>query len=218
MKTEKQAAVLVLIPTSDRVEPETMKALKKQTYKNVEALVNKQPPAISTGWPLFNTYYNCTHNMNQMREKALKTEADFFLCLDSDIVLPPTAIQELVLQNKPVMGGWYRMVNDRWYVAGKFLASGVLVNWDQVQRDVVRASFVGHGCMLLQRRVLEALTFRHGCDQMALRGDGGPTPQPILLGACGAWGLDCMKAGFDVFMNGNVKCGHKDRKTGKIVK
>lgn len=218
MKTkEGQAKVLVVIPTADRVEAETTRALKKQTYKNFEVLVNKRPPAIKTGWRLFDTYFNCTANMNDAREQALKTDAEFFWFVDSDIVPPPTALAELVLQNKPVVGGWYRIINDRWYVAGKFLGLNVLMNWDNVQTDVVRAGFVGHGCMLVQRRVLETLRFRHGCDELAMRFDG-ESSGPISLGACGAWGVDCLKAGFEMFMQGNVHCGHKDRITGKIVK
>lgn len=224
-KTEKQAKVLVLIPTAGRVEKETTRSLDRQTYKNFETVVNVQPPVVTTGWKLFDTYFNCTHNMNQLRETALKSDADFFLCLDSDVVLPPTALEELVLQNKAVMGGWYRMVNSPYYTAGVFVAhggpgeSGILVNWTEVQRDVVRAHFVGHGCMLLQRKVLEAVSFRHGCDEMALRYNGPDRQaQPMAMGACGVWGLDCQRAGFELFMTSRVHCGHKDRTTGKIVK
>lgn len=209
--------ILVIIPTSDSVEKETTQALKKQTYKNFDVMVSKRPPAINTGFIVFDTYFNCTDNMNHARQQALKTNAEYFLHLDSDIVLPKTALQELVLQRKDIIGGWYRIINDTRYVAGKWVSDHVSVNFDAVQRDVIRVHFVGHGCMLVSRAVEKKIMFRHGCDEMSFR-DTGNGLVPQMLGACGVYGEDCRKAGFEMFMTGNVHCGHKNRKTGKIVK
>ncbi len=209
--------ILVIIPTNNRVEKETTQALKKQTYKNFDVMVSKRPSAINTGFSIFDLYFNCTENMNHVRQQALKTDAEYFLHLDSDIVPPKTALYELVLQRKSVIGGWYRIIGTERYVAGKWMSNGVSVNFDAVQRDVIRADFVGHGCMLVHREVEKKVMFRHGCNELCIR-DTGNGLVPQMLGACGVYGEDCRIAGFEMFMHGKVHCGHVDRKTGKIVK
>lgn len=210
--------ILIITPTADCVEPETIASVAAQDYppELVETMVNVQEGKSKTGVHVKDLYANCTANMNVLRKKALsKKNWEYVLTLDSDVVLPPHALTELAKQARPVVGGWYRMVNAPYFVAGRWVGDNLFVNYTHTQPGLVEVDMVGHGCMLLKREVLKKIKFEPGTEYICQRATDGAQ---ITLGACGVFGNRCAENGFRMFMCGNVLCGHKNRATGKIVK
>src|SRR3954466_2512570 len=98
--------VLVIVITADRVLPQCWEAIMKQDYPRFDLLVHvrkpkleeidgNQPEAIKA---IIKKYINCTDNREAARKIALASDAERFLFVDSDIVIPSGAIAEMVRQ------------------------------------------------------------------------------------------------------------------------
>jgi len=156
-------------------------------------------------------FHNIARNMNAARELALASGCSHFLFVDSDIILPPDALSSLRSHRKDIIGGWYRMLQAPHWVAGCWVAHNTLFHCAPTP-SVSRSDMVGHGCMLLSRRALEALSFEAGFDKTC-RSEVGD----CYLGPCAAFGNLAASKGFNLYMDGHVICGHIDRKSGMVV-
>src|SRR5438552_838686 len=99
--------VLVVIITERDVMTESMEAVLGQDYPNFDLMVHARRGRLkcederrAPGMRAATTkYLNCSDNRERARKMALASDADKFLFVDSDIVLPPGAISELAKQN-----------------------------------------------------------------------------------------------------------------------
>ena len=133
--------VLVIMTCDNEPMPESVSSVKEQDYDNFEFLLHKKQPN-----PTLSRCLNIVEVRNEVREIALTKDADYFLWVDSDIVLPKHAISKFMLnilvthstitvvadgktipagtpiKKKHIIGGWYKIKQtpERW-VAGRWL-------------------------------------------------------------------------------------------------
>jgi hypothetical protein len=148
-------------------------------------------------------------NRNTIREMALHSDAEHFLFVDSDTVLPSDALTRLISHGKDIVGGWYPLVHEsqRWAVAT--YEDGVFRNFSAPVPGLVPVDMVGLGCALVSRRVYEAVSFNPGLlpgDTVTLA-DGRHCP----MGICAKWGIEARAAGFELYADGAVVCQHLPR-------
>jgi len=155
----------------------------------------------------------------QMTKEFLKIEDATHLCfIDSDMVLPPGAIYTLYQHKLPMVGSLYfgrrkspfALVYEATEDGGTMSMSQEVLDWFeeyevpivlepavmQFQNSLMECDSMGFGCVLIERKVVEAIKV------------------PRYLGPNPATGEDvvfCRKAGeagFKVYCDLNVQCGH----------
>lgn len=201
--------VLIVIITKDKVESECMISCLAQDYPETWLMISIMKPHFpDIKDPIRSKYMNCSAHREEARIMALSSLADHFLFIDSDVVLPKDAVTEFLKQPFEVQGGWYKILSsDRW-VAGKWIADNVAYNFKIPDQSIIKADFIGMGCAFFSREVLTKIKFEHGLDWKALDENGNE----IMLGECGIAGNRIFEAGYQSYMNGNVICGHLERK------
>lgn len=191
-----------------------LKSAISQDYKNFTVMIHLKKPIVDQSMDHKMVYFNCTDNMNEARKIALNSDAEKFLFVDSDILLPPGAISELVKQNKDIIGGWYQLkdvegnLTNVWS-CGSWGGDNLFVHRMAVGPSVIKVDMVGHGCMMVSKKVLKQIPFRHGLDMtcnFAVMGN-----KKGQLGACAVFGNDADEKGFALYMSGDVVCTHMER-------
>jgi cellulose synthase/poly-beta-1,6-N-acetylglucosamine synthase-like glycosyltransferase len=217
--------VLVVVITEDSVMPECERSIRGQDYPNFDILID-----VLKGESNINRIINIVNHRNTAREKALKTDADYFFLVDSDVVLPINAISSLMLQlqvpkvnhsfdrlklqfpnmpepkQKHIMGGWYRLMEkdgrEVWNCAN-WVANNVIASVEKPQNSVIRVDKIDLGCVMMSREVLEKVSFKHGFD-LEVNKNGRACE-------CLMFARDAQDAGYELFMNGDVVCEHIKR-------
>jgi hypothetical protein len=200
--------VMIVIITSDIVRTECLASVQAQTHPDTSWIIAGHRPTHRHDNPVIQKYLNCSENRNDARRMALASDANAFLFLDSDIVIPPDAVSHFVLQHekagKEVQGGWYKMIlADRW-VCGKWVADHIFVNAKSPEPSLTQTDIIGCGCLYVSRTVLKDIEFEHGTDTV-LKDE---LNNSLLLGECGAFGNRCYERNIPMFMNGHVICQH----------
>jgi len=143
---------------------------------------------------------------NIIRKFFLKGGYDYLLWIDSDIVLPPNAVEKLLSHEKELVTGVYagRLsventtqilpvlygLTDDPEFAGQYSMDAVLGD------DFFEIAAAGLGCCLVKRNVLEKVNIRYYKDTMA--------------GEDIAFFEDSRKAGFKAYADTSVKCRHME--------
>ena len=147
-------------------------------------------------------------NRNAMRNMALHSDADNFLLLDSDTVLPLDAVSRLISHNLDIVGGWYPFLNrpGMWVMAKR--VGNCYNNFNYPVPGLSEVDTIGLGCMLISRKVYQTIEFNAGLlpgDEIEVNG------LPGLRGISARWAHDAQKAGFKLFADGGVICKHLPR-------
>lgn len=124
---------------------------------------------------------NCARKATEARQMALDGGHDAILFADSDMILPPDALQRLWDTGAPIAYGLYvlRHARDgyRWSAAVSVEERSwqSVSDWPVLARDawgkVLPVAGMGFGCTLVRRPVWEAVPFRwfeHACTDWAL--------------------------------------------------
>lgn len=199
--------ILSVVITKDYVEKNCWDALLKQTYqKDLHSiLIHVQTPIFKSPYPIVEKYKNCSRNRETARQIALASDADFFFFVDSDVVVPPDALINLMRNEKEVVGGWYKIRNtENRYPAGKWVADNTYYSYQKVQPGLVKVDCLGMGCALFSRKILEQIKFESGTEWQAKMTDG----RPMILGECAMVGNRLAELNCDFYMDGNVVCDH----------
>jgi len=224
--------VIIATPSKNNVMTQCLESLRKQDYSNYEILINEVKP-INKYPDRRNVSFNSTNNHNLARKKALKSDADYFLFADDDMIFPENTISELVLQaeekrttipvlmpdgklipigtlvpKKHIIGGWYKMIDSPFYVTGKWIADNTFWNFTYVRSGLTQVDMVGLGCMLISREALKRLKFHTGIDKFCKVNNG----QRCYIGPCVQFGNDAIDKGYTLWMDGNIVCTHERRK------
>jgi hypothetical protein len=142
--------------------------IHEQTWQSIQGLVWNQPLDLlflRDDAPDSPHMTNLTGKMNRAREVFLHGDYDAMLVVESDMIVPPHALQRLSRVKADVAYGVYcsRRGTHRWlaYAALEEHGKGPVVTpvgWGKV----TESNGVGFGCTLIRRNVLEALTFHEG--------------------------------------------------------
>ena len=226
----KNSKAMMIVVTADKVHPRCEESLHNQDYDNYEVLINVKPAVEYSG----KNYYqqknlNIAANREEARQKALKTDAQYFLWGDSDIVYLGNTLSELILQmqekrstipvvfegksipagqpiaQKHLMAGWYK---NRWYkkdifVMGTCVEMDQLYLYEKVIPGVTGIDYFGLGCVCMTRELLEKVTMEPGIDTLITNQFG-----KFYLDEGGALSRQVYQLGYDCWANGNVVCEH----------
>jgi hypothetical protein len=218
--------VLVVLITKDYVEIGCLDSVIGQTYPNYSWMIHGMKPVFDDAHPILRCSKNCAHNREAARHLALASDADYFLFMDSDIVLPPEALERFIVQvhgaqravttppgmtvydnAKEIIGGWYKMRNSHRWVCGHWVDDNLFVHCQCPEPSLTRVDMVGLGCCLISRNALSDLCFEHGTDKEC-KDDTGRT---ILLEECAAFSNLAANKGYCLYMDGSVICQHLER-------
>lgn len=150
-------------------------------------------------------YQNIADKYNQGRDIALNGDYDAMLTVESDMIIPPLALERLTRIETDVAYGLYvsRHGHHNWLCATELtekyalFISEDLEYCNEVFGSVVESEGVGMGCTLIWRHVLERVPFRYDA-----RGKGNWRGQDYFFA------LDLDKALFEQKHDLGVVCGH----------
>lgn len=150
----------------------------------------------------------------------MQRNCDYLFSVDDDVILPQDAIIRLLEDDKDVAAGIYRLGQDQTVAAIRLPASGP--SWvDVYQKNLLApATYVSTGCMMIRRNVIEGMIEKYPELQYKRNVTGDlawALYQPFIHGVeylSEDWAF-CQRAidaGFQVWVDGGVKCGHMKKK------
>lgn len=147
-------------------------------------------------------YQNLTLKYNRARQMALDGGYDALMTVESDMILPPLALERMSRIDADVIYGLYvsRHGKRKWLAFDHIDASGYGASLSDVPEEAARSwglvrktAGVGMGCTFIRRPVLEALEFR--CPETKYANDW-------------YFSLDCTEHGFVQKHDLGIVCGH----------
>ncbi len=163
---------IIGIVTKDIVDKRVMQAAQAQ---GCEIMVNVLEPIKMHDDYEKNRYMNVVRNQNELRAKLLAIDADAFLWVENDVVLPPDALQKFLAADKSLAGGWYKMISGNNWVAGTLVEEGILHLFTSPKPTETPVDLMGLGCCFMKREVLEAVDFDAGVDSYMRTSTGAMT-------------------------------------------
>lgn len=158
---------------------------------------------------------NIISGRNLIRDYFLKSDYDYLFFVDSDILLPENAIENLLKCGADISTGVYlcnqQIGNERKILPAIYLpckddkTKTIIppVKW-LISEKIADIAVCGLGCCLIRRKVLEKIKFRKFTDS----DDSGEDV---------AFCVDARNKGFSIRVNTAVKCVHKVRLFGKFT-
>ena len=171
--------------------------------------------------------YNWQHGMpfdlgrNLAAKEFLNSDAEWLFFVDSDIIMPPRVLEMLLEHNMPIVGGLYwRRHPPTHPMAYKFKeGSGTQMDplqINQISPMLTEVDGIGAGCLLIHRRVFEAL--KNSVRKMIIPHEGYNTEvyeffkyaatEPPYLSEDLYFSLICRLANFKIYVDASVNCGH----------
>lgn len=163
------AKVLIFVPVFPHLPPDTLRSLQHQTYRGEADIF------LSLYDPLPSTSNNLGANLSykQMKAKQIMLDSDYthLLIVESDVIPPFDALENLMQIIYPVRCGWYRLNHGE--LAGRTSiiqhdSGGRAVclepEKDFVQGEIVSLDICILGCTLIDKWVLEGFNFDIGVD------------------------------------------------------
>lgn len=145
-------------------------------------------------------------NRNRIVQRFLKTDCDFLMMIDDDVV-PFFNIAEMVFYNKDIVGAptRRRKAERIEWVAYKKNPVGegyYSIDLDRVDpnADLIKVDAIGTGCILIKRAVLEKVK----CPFVDIFDDNGVRIRGMDLNFCDK----AIEAGFEVFVSPKRICEH----------
>jgi hypothetical protein len=147
---------LIVIITQNKIDQRCLDAANAQ---GCEVLTHVLAPINMHHELDKNKHLNCVRNRNAARLEALKTDAEAFLFIDRDIILPPGAANKFIASGHAVAGGWYKMHEGTNWVAAREMQKGILYFYQSPEKSDTRIDMMGMGCCFMKRNVLEEISF-----------------------------------------------------------
>ena len=149
---------------------------------------------------------------NDCREYAIKYGYQFMLHLETDVFPPLNVIEQLLVQDKKIIGGVYDRDNGKWRKAmlQKYIYSSPMninsINFEAtedvyfIDGTIKQVSSVGLGCVLIKLSVLKNISFRF------VEGEGNHPDS--------YFSEDCFKNGYKIYADTSVYCRHDNKSWG----
>jgi len=145
------------------------------------------------------------HARNSACENILKSTFTWLFFLDDDIVCPPDTVLRLMAHNKDIISGLYfrrspplapvmmRLEGEKANFITQFKTG-----------DIVEADFVGAGCLLIHRRVIEKVQYPWFDWRVDRRDLAGHKRCSEDFAFCES----ARQAGFKIYVDTSIKCDH----------
>lgn len=214
---------------------EALNSVMEQDYPNFDVMTHYERASKVSDNFVINHSTNISINRNAARRLALSSDAEYFLILNSTIVLPKDAISRFILQTGKkvttcpfpdgkggiipkgtpvpeihIQGGWYPIYcrstgRLSFYPGGKFVADNTILQFKAPEPSLIPSDYIGLGCTFVSREVLESIKFEAGVDTQVKN----LSNQNLLLDESGIFGVRAYEKGYRMYMNGDVICKHK---------
>ena len=156
--------------------------------------------------PIFLTGMPFDHARNEACKSAVKGGFQWLFFLDDDVMPPPDTIARLIAHGKDVVSGLYfrraEPIQPVMLRDGKPKPTFIL---DYQPGQLVEADLVGAGCLLIHRRVLEALQ-KNWFEWKLGRDD--EIPEEERASEDFVFARKAKRAGFGVYVDTSVQCLH----------
>lgn len=143
---EKKSKIFIAIPTTGNIRTELAIFLLGLNRRNYDVIVT------------FTIGGGIAHNRNSLVESFLKTDYEWFLFIDSDI-MPPLNVLEMIKNGKDVCSGicpQFRKGKLISLVFEKYQDNYRFIQKD-IKGDVIEIDGIGTGCLLIHRKVFERM-------------------------------------------------------------
>jgi len=162
----------------------------------------------------------CRARQNDLVE-FMQRNFDYLFSVDDDVSIPPDTIARLVKSDKDIIAGVYRLGHDS-IAAAVRLPRDVGPSWGEVLNKnlITPAIYVSTGCMMIRRNVIEGMIEKYP-EQHYKRNVLGDKAwalyQPFIhdeeyLSEDWAFCQRAKDAGFEIWVDGGVKCAHWKKK------
>ena len=192
----KKTTVLIAVPTARYIEADTFKSIYRLII----------PEGVTTHLEFFYGY-NIAQIRNLISNFAIINNFDYVLNIDSDIVVPPNALVELLKQDKDIIGGAYlqRINGQRNLEAYEWtpdMKSSKRCSLERMsEKNPIEMSSVGFGCTLVSTKCLKDVGYPQFEYINALDHNQTVSEDTIF----------CIKAknkGYITFLLPTIQCGH----------
>jgi glycosyltransferase involved in cell wall biosynthesis len=228
MVNPKKILVVVIAKNYKAVVKKCLGAIERQNYPNFSVMISLMKPKEFDKDKGKNWWKNINYHRNYARKMALASDVDYFMFVDSDIILPKNALSMLMLQvgekkttipflmpdgkrvesgtsipSKHIMGGWYPLHEIGWN-AGRWVADHTLCGITKPEHSVTCVNKIDMGCLLVSRKVFEQVDWEDNFTIDILN------PDKTKRHPCGCL-MFCRKAeelGYKIWINGDVICKH----------
>ncbi len=178
---------LIGIPTASTVEPETLKAIYGQADADTDTSLD-----ILYG-------FRIDVQRQLLCEEAIRIGADYLLMVDSDVVLPPTALRDLLDPPAEIVSGLVRIKSMR--RKGEYAAvfKGQPLQYEAIPEGRSRIERCGGACLMIKTEILKDIPrpwFEYHEEP------GNAISEDIWF--C----MQAQKAGIPIWADKRVACGH----------
>jgi hypothetical protein len=159
----------------------------------------------------------CRARQNDLVE-FIQRGFDAIVWFDDDVVIPNTAISDLLQADRDIVAGVYRLKQDEPAAAVRLPLEGDGPDWNRVLHEglLTRATYVSTGCFMVKREVIQGMIEAHPKQKYHrnVKGDEAwALFQPYVykdeyLSEDWAFCQRALDAGFEVWVHGGVKCDH----------
>ncbi|MCL1902515.1 MAG: hypothetical protein FWG18_02715 [Alphaproteobacteria bacterium] len=194
---EANKTVLIAVPTFENIAPDT--------FKSVYGLQRPLNTQISFD---FMRGYDCARARCEIARAALAGGYDYVFMVDSDIILPPNALVELIAADKDIIMGWYPSKrapeqSELFHIneSGNFQLDNVVSIASMPPNQVIEIMGGGAGCMLIKTDILRQFGDNRWFRFVEYPG-GGVLSEDLYF--C----TTARAAGFKIFAHTGIRCGH----------
>lgn len=193
--------VLIAVPTYENIKPETFKSIYELDRGDRDHVFS------------FVKGYTVADARNKIAKEAMRTAADYVLMVDSDVVLPPDAVTNMIEHEVGVCLGYYVHRHDRADYDGttNLCKLGETNYTNQYKahelRDMERDGYTkvhihggGLGCALIKTDIFEVLHFPWF--KWTNYRSGSVLSEDLWFCEC------CKNAGVPIYADTRVGCGH----------
>lgn len=148
-----------------------------------------------------NKYSHLADIRNQFLELFLETDAEYLFSIDSDVIVPPNILEELLIyaDKNTIIGAAISNIPNKELdgrTPGNFMVksnTGIVIHpYNYPQQGIMDVDVIG-ACYLISRKAIE----------------DGIRYAPHEQGEDIPWCMDAIKKGYELLVNFNVKCKHK---------
>lgn len=133
---------LIGIPTASTVEPETLKAIYGQAEADTDTSLD-----ILYG-------FRIDVQRKLLCEEAIRIGADYLLMVDSDVVLPPNALRDLLEPPAEIVSGLVRLKGKRHEGEYTNVCKGTPLLYQAVPEGRSQVDWCGGACLMIKTSIL----------------------------------------------------------------
>lgn len=192
--------ILIAIPTFENILPDTFKSI--YNLKIPEDYICEFD---------FIRGYDCARARNEIVKKALKDNYDYILMVDSDMIIPDNALVSMLRKPQDICLGVYPRKNTSTEQTECFKLNQKNYidvyeynELDQYMNGYVEIKGGGLGCALIKTDIFNNMKFPYFKYVIYDNGD--------VLSEDNFFCHQATSAGYKIYMDTNVRCGHSIRK------